>query len=211
VTAEHFLRCAACGAPGPKGATPEDAEQLALAQGWLIRVGDDAAVCKVCGLSAAAKLPPIPPKEALAMQTYLVDYHLPRTFRGKPIRSAGSLILEIEAASEDEAHEHADDILTGGLDCQEVRQKHPTSPVGKLGTEWCAPGEGAKLRELLDALEPRGPRSALDYSSSRVPAIERLSRLGGESVGLRERRTNLRLTGEPLQEYDLQRIAEVEA
>jgi len=55
-----------------------------------------------------------------------------------------------------------------------------------LGTDWTAPGEGDDLATILQALG------------------------GCVKVGDETRRTNIRLTGEPIQEYDRQRIRNIE-
>ncbi len=71
----------------------------------------------------------------------------------------------------------------------------------KLGTAWVAPREGAKVLALKDriALEAdwMGDRLAQD-------ALLHLSALDNEH------KTNLALTGSPLTDYDLKRIAACE-
>jgi hypothetical protein len=71
------------------------------------------------------------------------------------------------------------------------------------GTDWCAPGEGATVGELLNILA--GDRPPSMFSDSRE-AWRHISC----DLGTGDRQTNLRLTGRPLVAYDLERIAACE-
>ena len=69
----------------------------------------------------------------------------------------------------------------------------------KLGTEWVEPGKGAKVAEITDAIRATFGMS-ID-GANLVKAWERLIDLGLSHP------TNLRLTGNPIADYDLQRIS----
>jgi hypothetical protein len=84
-----------------------------------------------------------------------------------------------------------------------VADAPPISPQGKLGTEWCAPGSGAHVGELGAAASSYDVARRLGAFAADI-AIVKLSR---HHAGFR---TNLRLTGRPIQEYDLRRIVECE-
>ena len=79
------------------------------------------------------------------------------------------------------------DIVNGGL--KDVSKPTP------LGTTWVAPGEGSTWRELFVAFSPSSNWKLLKKYSNRQ---------GNDDPGA-SRRTNLKLTGAPIQPYDRQR------
>lgn len=70
------------------------------------------------------------------------------------------------------------------------------------GTDWTAPGKGATVAELLRA-----------FDNCELPTFFKGARPARLSEHAGEERTNLRLTGRPIDEYDCTRIraAEVDA
>ena len=72
-----------------------------------------------------------------------------------------------------------------------------------LGTKWVAPGEGATVRDLMEALPYNKPLIG-DSLCLRIEARTHLNAKMG--LGL-EAKTNLALAGGPLTNYDLRRIA----
>jgi hypothetical protein len=87
--------------------------------------------------------------------------------------------------------------------CAECVADAPPISQGKLGTEWCAPGSGAHVGELGAAARSYEVAHRLGACAADI-AIVKLSR---HHAGFR---TNLRLTGRPIQDYDLRRIADCE-
>ncbi len=66
-----------------------------------------------------------------------------------------------------------------------------------LGTNWVAPGAGASVGDLLQKLE----KPVKDFTIGARTAWKYLERWDGSL------RTNIELTGEPLQSHDMDRIA----
>lgn len=73
-----------------------------------------------------------------------------------------------------------------------------------IGTEWVALGKGSSIRDLLEAVESAFPTDSLNQKAKNR-AVERLRSFSRDYV------TSLRLTGQALQPYDLERIAAVGA
>jgi hypothetical protein len=71
-----------------------------------------------------------------------------------------------------------------------------------LGTIWSAPGEGDTPNKLLDAIENTPYSGATYFNMLKTEAREHLLILAFTNEP-----TNLRLTGNLLQEYDFQRLA----
>lgn len=72
-----------------------------------------------------------------------------------------------------------------------------------LGTEWTSPGEGATVAELLSSLHPL--HGCYDETCQEGELRSTRETLRAQTP---TRRSALRLTGRPLQPYDLQRIRE---
>lgn len=71
-----------------------------------------------------------------------------------------------------------------------------------IGTKWVAPGKGATIQKLTDAIRAT---YGMDSGGTLDDAWERLITLYDL-----DHRTNLALTGAPLSVYDLKRIAACE-
>lgn len=78
----------------------------------------------------------------------------------------------------------------------------PNMTETKQGTKWVGKGEGAKRIDLMRLLDTVDPRSD--------SAWDRLLFLSNMGNGDKYMPTNLALTGEPLTDEDLKRIAECE-
>lgn len=95
--------------------------------------------------------------------------------------------------------------ITGQLTRAEVEASGRQVGTKGLGTRWCVPGEGATWEEMGEALLHTGTFGMGYRNDDYARAAWSCCRRGAADG--HEHRTNLALTGQPIQPYDLERIA----